>query len=419
MPVVARIACILFCSAALLLGCRSSGSQCPQANVSADPAEIPSGFAKTRLLVEVDDARAITSLTAESGVIADPFARDTEYLCADQVAGSVEVCVDAVYDENDSLDCSDPKCMTVTCPVDKNACPAITDFTAIPNEVPPVEGTTIEVEVDDLNEGPSALETTITASHGYVTDPTALTTTYHCDANTGGLIELCVDASDGDPDCDAQECRTVECPDAPDGNVCPVIGDLSAHPQIVAEGETDTTIRVHARDPDHFPRQLSTRLSAASGVFQNRTATETKFTCGLAGPVDICVDVTDGDTQCDGRRCITVYCPLNTPVNQCPNLFVINSIPTVIPAGQTTTRIQTRGQDNDGIPLALTLSLRAPWGTITNDENIQEPQNVVAQNAIYVCDRPGRVEICVDASDGACMKTLCRTVTCPADIPIP
>ncbi|MBW1762719.1 MAG: hypothetical protein JRE45_12835 [Deltaproteobacteria bacterium] len=40
---------------------------------------------------------------------------------------------------------------------------------------------------------------------------------------------------------------------------------------------------------------------------------------------------------------------------------------------------------------------------------------VVQQNAIYICDRPGPVELCVDASDGACVKTLCTDVTCPPD----
>jgi hypothetical protein len=32
-----------------------------------------------------------------------------------------------------------------------------------------------------------------------------------------------------------------------------------------------------------------------------------------------------------------------------------------------------------------------------------------------ICDRPGRVEICVDATDGACTKTLCDNVICPAE----
>jgi hypothetical protein len=45
------------------------------------------------------------------------------------------------------------------------------------------------------------------------------------------------------------------------------------------------------------------------------------------------------------------------------------------------------------------------------------PSNVVGQNATYICDRPGVVEICVDASDGARVKTRRIDVTCPADIP--
>jgi hypothetical protein len=67
------------------------------------------------------------------------------------------------------------------------------------------------------------------------------------------------------------------------------------------------------------------------------------------------------------------------------------------------------------MPLVLTLS--ALWGTLEDTDNIQEPNNVVAQNATYICERPGPVEICVDASDGACVKTRCELVTCPEDVP--
>ena len=103
--------------------------------------------------------------------------------------------------------------------------------------------------------------------------------------------------------------------------------------------------------------------------------------------------------------------------NSCPKLFVINAFPRQIPLGETTTRVETRGQDTDGLPLPLVLTLNALWGSFENADNIQEPNNVVAQNATYICDRLGEVEVCVDATDGACVKTLCDLVTCPPDTP--
>lgn len=102
--------------------------------------------------------------------------------------------------------------------------------------------------------------------------------------------------------------------------------------------------------------------------------------------------------------------------NLCPRLFVINAIPSTIPPGNTTTMVETRGQDTDGVPMPLVLTLRALWGSFANTDNIQLPNNVVAQNATYICDRPGSVELCVDATDGACVKTLCTNVSCPSDV---
>ena len=99
--------------------------------------------------------------------------------------------------------------------------------------------------------------------------------------------------------------------------------------------------------------------------------------------------------------------------NMCPRLFNINAIPSTIQPGNTTTMVETRGQDTDGVPMPLVLTLSAPWGSFENTDNLQLPTNVVAQNATYICDRPGPVELCVDASDGECVRTLCTNVTCP------
>jgi len=105
--------------------------------------------------------------------------------------------------------------------------------------------------------------------------------------------------------------------------------------------------------------------------------------------------------------------------NICPNLNIINAIPSTIRPGNTSTMVQTRAQETDGLPLPLVLTLRALWGSFENTENIPMSGSVIGQNATYNCDRPGPVEICVDATDGACIKTLCTTVTCPDDIPPP
>ncbi len=165
---------------------------------------------------------------------------------------------------------------------------------------------------------------------------------------------------------------------------------------------------------DEFPQLLRTELSAPTGTFEDRNASSTLYTCGAPGLVDICVRASDGDQDCDKDRCITVQCPSDIPPNICPNLFVINAIPSTISPGQTSTRIETRAQETDSLPLPLVLTLRALWGSFENTDNIQGPNNGVAQNATYICDRPGDVEICVDATDGACVKTRCTNVTCPA-----
>ena len=102
--------------------------------------------------------------------------------------------------------------------------------------------------------------------------------------------------------------------------------------------------------------------------------------------------------------------------NLCPSLNIINAIPSTIPPGQTSTTVQTRGSDRDGQPLPLVLTLHALWGSFENTENVPGSGSVVQQNATYICDRPGPVELCVDASDGACVKTRCTDVTCPSDL---
>jgi len=450
-----------------LVGCRPAPSQCPQAKL-ADPEEIPSGSSETKLFVELHNPspdnglEVTTEITAESGTVEDPFARETTYSCAHDVSGPVQLCVKATYSEGESesvsegnltqadssftaqseepgvgassqylraptvyliepLDCSEKQCTTIECPEQKNVCPVVSSLTVEPAVVLDGGTATINVDAEDPDDNPQALVTTLTASHGSIADPHARQTTYTCDPMVGGVIEICVVASDGESSCDAEVCTTVRCPGEPLGNTCPIVEDFTADPNPIAPGNDTTTVRVDAIDPDDFPDPLQTTLSSkGEGAFEDRSASETTFRCGGPGPVEICVVASDGDPACDTEpRCITVQCPSDVRLNLCPQLFVINGVPREIPLGETSTRIETRGQDTDGLPLPLVLTLNSLWGSFENTVNIQEPNNVIAQNATYVCSQPGEVEICVDATDGACVKTLCDVVVCPADIPTP
>jgi hypothetical protein len=430
---------------------------------------------ETTVIIDVTDYRpelgleVITETSTISGRITDPFARETTYTCAHDVSGPVEICAHATYFEldgdagvpdagmpeggmpeagvgvlpqsedpsvgasyqylgkphvrlSDPLECSETRCTTVICPETKNECPVVSSLTVEPSPpmlVPEGGTATITVVAEDPDDSPEALATTLTALHGTITDPNAFTATYTCDPDVGGIIQICVVASDGVPSCDVKLCTTVRCPGEPLENTCPIIASLTADPNPIPAGESTTTVRVDATDPDEFPEPLSTEYSSEGGAFEDRFAPITTFRCGEPGPVEVVVEATDGNPECNQTRGLTVQCPSDIRLNLCPMLFVINSIPRIIPAGETTTMVETRGQDTDGLPFPLVLTLRALWGTLENVGNIQEPNNVVAQNATYICDRPGQVEICVDATDGACEKTQCDVVTCPADIPAP
>jgi len=435
----------------LIAGCHGDKDVCPTSTITVDPAEIPAGSSEASVSLTVHNPNpmvelpVITEITASSGAIADPFARETTYTCPHDVSGPVEICAHTSYlDDNpfeaagnesgvgaslqylrrphvrlpDPLECSETQCTTVTCPEKKNECPVISTLTVEPMLVPEGGTATIVVVAEDPDDNPDALVTTLSARYGTIADPNADETTYTCDPDVGGVIQICVIASDGESSCDAELCTTVRCPGEPLENTCPIIESFTATPTTIPVGQTMAAIVVNASDPDDFPVPLRTELSATTGVFGDKFATETTFTCGDSGPTQLCVVARDGDPDCDEeKRCLTVQCPSDIPPNLCPQLFVINAIPSTIPAGQTSTRVETRGQDTDLLPFPLVLTLNALWGSFENTENIPQPGQVVAQDAIYICDRPGSVEVCVDATDGACRKTLCTDLNCPSDIP--
>ena len=201
------------------------------------------------------------------------------------------------------------------------------------------------------------------------------------------------------------ECLTVQCPGPIPDNICPVIRDLTSTPKIIPPGLDQALIEVDAFDPDAVnPEPLVTTLSASLGVFGDKNADETLYTCGSPGPAEICVKASDGDRDCDQDRCITVQCPSTVPDNFCPKLYVINAIPSTIPEGQTSTEVFNQAEDHDGGPLPLVTTFRALRGSF---------DDVNAASTVYRCERSGLNEICVDATDGACEKTLCTDVTCP------
>lgn len=186
-------------------------------------------------------------------------------------------------------------------------------------------------------------------------------------------------------------------------NVCPDIIEFLASPSVIPMGE-NSIVTVDAVDADTSPEPLQTRFSAATGTFDDPSASSATYACGAPGPVDITVRASDGDPACDTEASITVQCPDDIPINLCPNLFIVNAIPSTIPPGKDSTEVQRQADDPDDGPLPLVTTFYAFRGTF-DDPN--------AADTIYRCESSGLQEICVDASDGACVKTLCTDVTCP------
>jgi hypothetical protein len=431
---------VLACCAALLLGCRTEEGFCPAPTVELDPVVIPTGDNDAAVLVTVDNPNpdngreVLTELYADSGTFDDPLALLTTYHCAHDVAGEVEICVDAIYGPPigpapgtasaaigaaiESLraptayfirpeDCLETHCANVVCPEDKNQCPVISDLTVEPEVIMEGETATARVIAGDPDNNPAPLVTTWLASAGTFGNRHASETTYTCNPGVGGPIEICIEASDGDDGCDVSQCLTVQCPGPIPDNVCPVIRDLKSTPKIIPPGLDRSLIEVDAFDPDAVnPEPLVTTLSASLGVFADKNASETIYTCGSPGPAEICVKASDGDRDCDKDRCITLQCPGTVPDNICPRLFTVNAIPSnTIPEGKNWTEVQVRADDPDLGPLLLMTTLYARYGTF-DDPN--------SRDTIYRCERSGLIEVCADATDGACEKTLCMDVFCPA-----
>jgi len=121
------------------------------------------------------------------------------------------------------------------------------------------------------------------------------------------------------------------------GNYCPKLNWLSAIPPVVAPAVPPvTSIETLSFDPDNTcglncdpqtcdfnqippvctpgpdPGLTSTLFApAGNGTFGDPNAAATTYTCDplVPGPTEICVRVSDGDTDCDQLRCMTIICP--------------------------------------------------------------------------------------------------------------
>ena len=83
-------------------------------------------------------------------------------------------------------------------------------MTVNPETVPEGEQATITVVAEDPDDNPEALVTTLSARHGTIDDPNARTANYACDPDVGGIVEICVLATDGDSSCDVERCTTCD-----------------------------------------------------------------------------------------------------------------------------------------------------------------------------------------------------------------
>lgn len=317
-------------------------------------------------------------------------------------------------------------------------CPAIDVFEADPSKIPPGESTSIittlasDPQAAGDPDGGRSIATILTSPGGTFDDATAETTTFTCDPYENGPVEVCVEAryddgsageADGnlisrlgdtniaatyeylrrphayleDPDaCVTTKCITVTCAE----NICPIIERMESVPGST-EGEVGTsTIFVDVRDPDGKPEPLEVTLWAEAGTFDDRYSSESKYRCDLARtgePLDICVLASDGDESCDQTKCIEVEC------NVCPNLNILNAIPSAIP-DPNKMKIEWRAIDPDTGPEPLAGQLTSTSGSFDDP---------TSPDSVFTCDTPGEAEICVEVTDSICVKQLCIVVFCP------
>jgi hypothetical protein len=196
--------------------------------------------------------------------------------------------------------------------------------------------------------------------------------------------------------CVTNKCIIVTCAE----NICPVIERMESVPGST-EGELGTsTIFIDVRDPDGKPEPLEVTLWAEAGSFDDRHSTASRYRCDLARtgePLDICVLASDGDESCDQTKCIEVEC------NLCPNLNILNAIPSAIP-DPNKMKIEWRATDPDMGPEPMAGVLTSRSGSFDDP---------TSADSVFTCDGPGQVEVCVEVTDSVCAKSTCIVVLCP------
>ncbi len=140
------------------------------------------------------------------------------------------------------------------------------------------------------------------------------------------VCSLAIDLPDGMGDTDGDFQFDV-------GNVCPKIFNFSPIPRVIPDGDSSTIIQTLAFDldgtcgdrcdpqtcdfenpPNCIPGPdvgLVPTLSAFVGTFDDPNALIAHYNCDpyFPGPIEICVDVSDGDLDCDKSACTVVVCP--------------------------------------------------------------------------------------------------------------
>ena len=97
-------------------------------------------------------------------------------------------------------------------------------------------------------------------------------------------------------------------------NLCPVIEEISAAPQITVLSDP-VTLQSLASDPDNTA-PVTYLWTATGGLIADATAATTTFTCPTVGDYDVTLTVSDSDTHCDQQRQLQISC---TPDALCGN----------------------------------------------------------------------------------------------------
>ena len=197
-------------------------------------------------------------------------------------------------------------------------------FEIVDGQGPPVWGTIMDLPPGDCIASLTVYRSGEVVCEGAETFTVLEDGTTKVDINL--LCTLSVDISDGTGDTDGEFQFTV-------GNECPKVFSFSAQPNVVPSGLSSTLIQAIAQDldgtcgnncdpqtcdganpPNCTPgpdNGFATQLDAFVGTFDDPTASLTTYHCDpyFPGPIEVCLNASDGDLDCDKDPCIRVICP--------------------------------------------------------------------------------------------------------------